>query len=137
MEIIIDSNIIFSALIKNSKTRKLIIEYENYFLFPEYIFFELQNHKNELLEKSQMNKKDFNKLLEIILMKVKVIPASKLIPYKVEAHEIIKDIDINDIEFIACALAYQNSIIWSDDKALKKQSTIKILNTKEIINILK
>jgi len=136
MEIVIDSNIIFSALIKNSKTRKLILEYENYFLFPEYIFFELQNHKNELLKKSQMNKIDFNKLLEILLERVKIIPKSKLLNYKDKAYKIIKDIDINDIEFIACALAYPNSIIWSDDKALKKQSKIKIFNTEEIIGIL-
>jgi len=41
MEIILDSNILFSALIKDSYIRQIILEYEGYFLFPTYIFEEL------------------------------------------------------------------------------------------------
>lgn len=136
MNIIIDSNILFSALIKDSITRQMILEYDNLFLFPEYIFEEIKEHKQELLEKSQMNKEDFNKLLQIILKKVAIVPNEILTPYKKQALEIIKDIDRDDVIFIACALAYPNSIIWSDDKKLKKQNQIKILNTKEIIETL-
>lgn len=53
-----------------------------------------------------------------------------------EAIRIVKDIDMGDASFIACALLYPDSIIWSDDKALKKQKEVKVLNTKEIIELL-
>jgi len=36
----------------------------------------------------------------------------------------------------ACALAYKDSVIWSDDKKLKKQSEIQIINTSEMYNII-
>jgi len=57
-------------------------------------------------------------------------------PYRLEAYEIVKDIDINDVLFVACALAYKESIIWSNDSNLKKQSSIKVINTTEAIELL-
>tara|TARA_Y100000310_G_C20559128_1_gene752134 strand:+ start:663 stop:1076 length:414 start_codon:yes stop_codon:yes gene_type:complete len=135
MEIVIDSNILFSALIKDSITRKMIIEYNDLFLFPDYIFVEINNHLDELLDKSEMDKQDFQMLLEIILRKVQVVPSKVLTRYKKQALRIIKDVDPDDVLFIACALAYPKVVIWSDDKKLKKQSRIKVLNTKEVIDL--
>lgn len=136
MQIIIDSNVLFSALIKNSLTRKLILKYEGSFLFPSFIFEEVEEHKQELLDKSGMNKEEFAKLLGIILEKVVVIPCEILSPFREKAFELVKDIDEDDLLFVACALAYPNSIIWSDDKHLKNIKYIKIINTKEIIKII-
>ncbi|MFO8015883.1 MAG: PIN domain-containing protein [Candidatus Woesearchaeota archaeon] len=136
MNIIIDSNILFSALIKDSITRKLIIEHKGFFLFPEFIFEEMEKHKDELLKKSGMDSEDFNSLLQLILTKVVIIPNETVKPYKEEAMKIVENIDPDDVIFAACALAYKESILWSDDKRLKKQSTIKVLNTKEMIRIL-
>lgn len=132
MNIVIDSNILFSALIKNSTTRKIILEYEGCFLFPSPIFEEMQKHKHELIKKSGMTTKYFNLLLELLLKKVIVIPKEKLIPYKHQADALVKNIDPDDSVFVACALAYKG-ILWTDDKKLKKVKSIRVLNTKEII----
>ena len=136
MNIIIDSNELFSALIKDSITRKIILEYASFFLFPSFIFEEMQKHKTELLKKSRMSGEDFSKLLQLILKKVVIVPNEVLIPYRKEAFEIVKNIDPDDVLFVACALAYHNSIIWSNDRKLKKQSRVKVINTKEIIKLL-
>jgi len=137
MNIIIDSNVLFSALIKDSTTRRTILEYDGIFLFPAYIFDEMQEHKTELLEKTGLSEEDFNKLLNLILKKVAVVPNEKLTPFREEAKGILNDIDLDDVLFIACALAYPDSIIWSDDKRLKKQTKVKVLNTEEAIEFLK
>ena len=50
MKVVIDSNILFSALIKDSITRRLILEYDDFFLFPSYIFDEIEKHKDELIK---------------------------------------------------------------------------------------
>ena len=130
MKIIIDSNVLFSALIKDSHTRRLILEYDRQFLFPDFIFRELENHKEELLKKTGLNSSSFEQLLGIILRKVQIVPDEKIKPYKNEALRIVEQIDPDDAVFVACALAYPNSIIWSDDKALKR--TGLVLTTKEI-----
>ena len=80
MNIIIDSNVLFSALIKDSITRRIILEYNGFFLFPSFIFEEMDKHKEILLKKSEMNAKDFNLLLTILLRKVMIIPTEVLFP---------------------------------------------------------
>ena len=69
-----------------------------------------------------------------MLKKVLIISKEVLRIYKEQAVEIVKNIDLDDAIFIACALAYSESVIWSDDKQLKKQNDITILNTFEMIN---
>lgn len=137
MKIVIDSNILFSALIKDSTTRRIILEYEDTFLFPSIIFEELEKYKYVLLNKSGMSKKEFEELFYLIMNKVLIISEESLNKYKEEAFNIIKDIDVNDVLFVACTLAYSNAILWSNDKRLKNQKIIKVLNTKELIDILR
>lgn len=136
MKIVIDANILFSALIKDSTTRKLILEYEGNFLFPEYVFIELEKYKDFLLEKSQMHTEDFDKLLTLLLNKVVIVPNEVLRPHQEKALALVKDIDINDVLFVACVLAYPNSVLWSEDKALKEIKELAVLSTKEIIATL-
>lgn len=137
MNVIIDSNTLFSALIKDSTTRRIILDYDGLFLFPSYIFIEMQKHKAELLKKSGMAENDLNKLLQLVLKKAVIVPNEVLLPYKEEAYEIVKAIDPDDVLFFACALAYKNSIIWSDDKRLKRQPKVQVLNTEEFAEYIK
>jgi predicted nucleic acid-binding protein len=136
MQIVIDSNVLFSALIKDSFTRKTILEHDGFFLFPAYVFEELEKHKTELMEKSGMVPAEFNLLSQIILQKVLVVPNEVLNSHFNEAMSIIEEIDPDDAPFIACALAYPESVFWSDDKKLKKQSKVKVLNSQEISLII-
>ena len=135
MYIIVDTNIIISALIKDAKTREIITTARTKFLFPETIFQEIRKHKKEILDKSGLNEQEFDELLRLLLKYMNIVPTEQIKSFRGKALEIMKDIDINDTLFIATALAFENSVIWSDDKALKKQTAIKILNTNEMIKL--
>src|SRR3989344_391665 len=132
MRIVLDSNILFSALIKDSFVRRIILEYEGKFLFPYIIFEELLEHKDELIMKSGIERGDFDYLLCKLLRRVEVVLPEVLDLNKNKALEIMKNIDRDDVIFVACALAHPESVIWSDDKHLKKQNVIMVLNTREI-----
>mgnify|MGYP001611966658 CR=1 FL=1 len=106
-------------------------------IIPEYFFQEVRKHEEEILLKSGLTKDDYYKLLYNLLQYILIVPNEIIIPFKKLALEIIKDIDIDDTLFIACALAFPDSIIWSEDKKLKKQNKIKVLNTKDIIALFK
>ncbi|MGV8162880.1 MAG: PIN domain-containing protein [Candidatus Nanoarchaeia archaeon] len=136
MNIILDSNIIFSSLIKNSTTRKLILKNKELFILPEFVFEELNKHKSELLLKTRIASDEFQELFQSIISDINIVPKKYSDEHMLEAIRIVKDIDMGDASFIACALLYPDSIIWSDDKALKKQKEVKVLNTKEIIELL-
>lgn len=137
MKVVIDANILFSALIKDSITRKLILEYDEQFIFPSYVFIEMEKHKDEILKKSKMSKKDFNELLRLLLQKIMIVPDEVLLHHQKEAYELIKDIDPDDELFIACALSQSTSILWSNDKRLKSQYKVKVLDTSEMIDYFK
>lgn len=133
MRIVLDSNILFSALIKDSITRHLILEYEGYFLFPQYVFEELEKHKDYIQRKSRLSEGEFNDLLNIILQKVYIIPNDLLDKHRRKAQALVSHIDPDDSVFVACCLAYPGSILWSDDKKLKQITEIKVISTKEMI----
>ena len=130
MNIVIDTNVFVSALIKEGLTRDLITNSYHTFLFPEFELQEIENHKEEILKKSKLSRKDFYTLLFNLLKYVKIIRIGRIIIYREEANEIMGKIDKNDAQFIATALAF-NCIIWSDSKHFQKQNKIKVFTTRE------
>lgn len=84
-----------------------------------------------------MNSEDFENLLQLLLKRIIIVSKEDLNHKKEEAIELMKNIDLDDALFIACALASPNSVIWSDDKKLKQQTKIKVLNTFEMMEYFK
>ena len=136
MQIVIDSNVMFSAVVRDSVTRKLIIDYNGLFLLPEFVFDEMKGHKDELLGKSGLSEGDLDVMMGFLLSKTEIIPTSFLLSYMDEAVKAVKDIDPKDAIFVACCLAHPNSVLWSDDKALKRQNKVSVLSTREIMEII-
>lgn len=131
MNIVIDTNIFISALIRDNLTRALITKSENNLLFPEFELEEIREHKIEIMEKARYSEKEFDILLLRLLNYVKIIPTNIILNHKEKAEEIIGKIDMDDVQFFATALAF-NCPIWSDDKHFKMQDKIKVFTTKEI-----
>jgi predicted nucleic acid-binding protein len=136
MNIILDTNILFAAIIKDSVVRKIILDYEGCFITQIEMLNEFENHKAYLIKKSGLSQYDFNILLNALLEKLIVVPKSIYSLYLKKAYAIIKDIDVNDVAFIACALHYDKCIFWSNDLKLKEQKTITVYTTEEMIQYL-
>lgn len=137
MIIVLDTNIFISAIVKDSTTRRLIIESEHILLFPENIFQEIREHKQEILKNSGLNKEEYDKLIAKILKYVYIVPKELVVFQRDEAYNLAKNIDVDDVLFFATALVFKNSVIWTDDKNLKSQDRIKVFNTQEIMKLFK
>ena len=135
MTFILDSNIIISALIKDSKTREIIAKTDKKFLIPEIVIDEIRKYKGLIIEKSKMSEEDYTAVLKKLLSYIEVIPNEVTEQNLEKAIKIMADIDIKDVIFIAAALSYPDSKIWSDDKHFERQNEIKILKTKEMVLI--
>ena len=131
MNIVVDTNIFISALINEGITRSVILTSGFNFLFPEFEFEEIFNHKLEILDKSGLNEEEFNVLLLGLLRKVKIIRTEKVVGYHSKAKKIIGHIDKDDVMFIATALAFGCGI-WSDDKHFKMQKKVGVYTAKEM-----
>ena len=74
MNIVIDTNILISALIKDSITRKIIIQSGFRFYYPEISLMELKKYRDYIIKKSKISEKDFDVLLNKILEYIITIP---------------------------------------------------------------
>lgn len=133
MEIILDANILFAAMIKDGLTRRLILRTGWKFYVPEFIISEIENHMDTISEKTGMSNDEVIEMFEnfIMLSDISIIPLQEIMPFIIEAEKISPDID--DVHYFALALKI-GCPIWSNDTKLKKQSPIKILTTKEILD---
>ncbi len=136
MNLVIDTNIFISALIKDSSTRKLIVNSPYNLFIPEQEIIEIKRYENLICEKSEQTLGEVRDLIRNLLKYVTIVRNELLLPYKNKAKKIMENIDFSDVPFIAVAL-YLKCPIWSDDKYFKKQKQVKVFTTKDIINITK
>jgi len=135
MRFIIDTNILLSALIKDSTTRKIIVKSGWNFYYPEMSFHEVRKYKDLVLKKSGMDKNDYNKLMDCILGYINIVPDERIIEYLEEAKKVIGQIDPDDVVFVATKFSIPNPIICSDDSDFDKQDKVKVLKSDKILKL--
>lgn len=134
MRLVIDSNIVISALIKDSISRKIIMNHKFYFISPNYILDEIKKYKNLILRKSNLTNEQFTIILSILFTRIDIIPERIYTEHFSKASEEIHD--IFDVPFLALALSFEDTGIWSDDKHFDIVSSVKIYKTKDLIDYL-
>ncbi len=120
LNIVVDTNIIISSLINPKGYEFELIYFNEIHLYvPKMIFFELFKHKDKIINYSKLSEEDVLELFYELIKKLEVVD-EKQIPgrYFKRTYEILKDIDLNDIPFVALALFLELKI-WSGDKKLK------------------
>jgi len=133
MKLIIDANILISALINTEgKTYDLIFNKKIKLFAPEYLNEKTNKYKNEILLKSRLSEKEFNLFLSLLCSKINFVPNNGFSYFINEARKITTD--ENDIEYFALVLKIKCRI-WSNDKKLKEQNEIEVYSTKELVEL--
>jgi predicted nucleic acid-binding protein len=133
MNLVLDANILFAALIKNNLTRQLLVS-ENIQLFaPEFIFNEVQKYLKVILKKSKKSIEELERLMFELSQIIVFIPTNDLHPYLTYAKQISPDPD--DALYLALALTLQCPI-WSNDKRLKEQKEVIVYSTEDLLRTL-
>lgn len=135
MRLVLDTNILVAALIKNSLTREILVHLEMEYIVSEFVFQEIELNKQEILQKSRLQEAEFELLFENLKDKLILVPDAE-IKHKNEALAIMWKIDINDAIFIALALSTQNDGIWSEDSHLAQQKRVKVWKTNDMMEFL-
>ena len=133
MKIILDVNVILSALIRDSTTRKIILNSQFDFYFPEPSLHKIRKNKDYILKKSGLTEEEYNKIMATLFKYIKLVPTEEIEKNWDKAKKIIEHIDKEDVIFIATALSISDSVIWSDDRHFEKQDKVKVLKTGDIV----
>ena len=133
MELVVDANILFSALIKNSVTAELLFEDSLKLYTPEFIIEEFSKYEQIILKKTSRSRESFIQIMHALKEVITVIPKEEYISFFEKAKTISPD--EKDVLYFALALK-MNCGIWSNDKKLKEQNKVLVYSTTEVMNFV-
>lgn len=131
MKVVVDANIIISALLRDSTIRRLLFDMRIEPVTCDFLIGEIHDHLDELKEKKRDG--NFEETLQILLSYVQVIPNESYLPFIESAKRMSPDID--DVPYVALAMML-DCVLWTQDKALLNNSLIKTISTKELMDLL-
>ena len=132
MKLVVDANVVISALIANSRTRELLVTLEPELLTPEVVHDEIGNYEDLIVEKSGMKVERVRQFIDLLFQYVETVPAGEFYPHIEEANEAIGDTDPDDVLYVACALALEAGV-WSDDSDFDDQDLVPVFTTSDVI----
>lgn len=131
MELVIDANILMSALIAaGGKTFDLMYMERIRLYSVDKLSHEVEKYKEEILAKSGLSQDEFEFILSLLSTRIEFIPYAEITPFVPEAEKITPD--PNDTEYFALALKLKCGL-WSNDKRLKQQSRVKVYSTEDLV----
>ena len=131
MRIVVDTNRVIAALIKDSLSRFILTHGEAEFVTIWFGREELKKHRKEILEKAGISETDLELILDKLFQKMIILDDGVVAKYLPEAEKIIGKTDRADVPFIAAALA-TGADIWSEDRHFLKQKKIRVWKTAEL-----
>jgi len=139
MKIIVDSNIVFSAILNSQgKIGQLIINGSKFFKFytVRLLKDEIEEHKDKILKISGFTSEQFIKSYQTITKRITFVDEI-LISDKdlLKAIDMVAEIDENDALFVALT-NHLNGKLWTGDKmlisGLKKKRYSKTISTNDL-----
>ena len=133
MELVVDANVLFAALIGKYKTQDLFFENKIKLVAPFKLIVEFENNKELIAKKGNVSVAELMESFEILKEKIELYPtenisseirlkAGKLAPHS------------KDAPYFALAL-HLGCAIWSREKSFKKQDEIKVYSTPELVDM--
>ena len=143
MKIIVDTNIVFSALLNsNGHIGSLLLDSRKYFEFYscKYLQKEMFRHLPKIQKYSKLLRDDLFELLYLVESRIFFIDEN-LLPNETlsNAMSLVCDIDSDDVAFVALT-NHLNGLLWTGDKeliaGLKQKEYQSVVTTLELSMIL-
>ncbi len=133
IRLVVDCNVIFSALISPSVTRELLYRGDLSLVTPNFVKLELGKHYGLVLRKSGMSELEFERLISNVFERIVIQPDWESDDFRETAIRVTPD--YNDWPYFALALQ-QHCGIWSNDKALQRQRRVRVFSTPDLLLLL-
>lgn len=143
MKVVVDTNIIFSALLNpGSKIGKIVINSKNHLQFYtcDFLKTELLKHRNKLLKLTKLSTRELEELEFLITKRITFVNEG-LLPVKIimATEKVLEDIDLNDTPFVALT-KHIKAKLWTGDKeltiGLQSKKFIDTLTTNDLSDLL-
>jgi predicted nucleic acid-binding protein len=142
MKVVIDSNIVFNAILNSkSKIGQLIVNGSKYFDFYSVGLLkdEVIEHKNKILDLTSFSLSEFSETFHLIISRIKFVDEILLSDKDLKkAIDLVSGIDADDAVFVALNI-HLAANLWTGDKrlinGLKKKGYFRVLTTEDLYEI--
>lgn len=142
MKIIVDTNVVFSALVNTqSRIADLLLNSEGTFAFYSchLLTEEIDRHWAKLLDLSTLGEAELKTAQRQVFSAIEFI-SEELFPFSIwqSAIPMVRDVDMDDVAFVALT-EYLNGSLWTGDRklieGLAAKGYSKLVTTQELVNI--
>ncbi len=134
MLFVVDANVVIAALISpSSHTNDLLFSPKIECVAPEFIEEEIKKYFSLIVSKSGIPAEDVLINMQLLFSRIRILSSSEYESLREKATRISPD--PKDVEYIAVALAF-NCPLWSNDKRLKSQESVRVFSTSELLLFL-
>jgi len=137
LRIVIDTNILIGALVKDNSFKARLIKDRNFlFFYPDYGLLEIEKFRVYICHKRERSPTcpPYEYAIKFLLESVTIVPRQLYTDQISSAYTEMAEIDPKDTPFLALAL-HLECPIWSDDTHLKRQSLVPCYSTGEIAGL--
>lgn len=124
MRVVIDANRVFSAVLRDGATRRIVFSTSAQLFAPELLRREIEDHLAELVQRSGLSASQVKQLLQRIFAEITWVGEPAMAPHLAIATKAIGKRDPTDVPYLACALAIEADAIWSHDPDFDVQDLI-------------
>ena len=138
MMVVVDANIIFSALLSKDgnafnlfAVNRIFGVFE--FVAPDYLFYEIDKRMDKIMSLTKLSKKELEDIFSFLKGEIEFVSMDAFEDKSSEATQLAQH--EKDAPYIALALKL-NCPILSGDKGLKKQAKVKIISPSQALSLL-
>lgn len=120
MKVVVDSNIIFSALLKSpNRYCDTICLSSHEFYTPKFMFVEIFKYKERIVQQSKMPEEEVLEMLYHLILNLRFFNETLISTRNfLRAFQLVKDTDRNDLIFVALTFEVSGKL-WTSDLELK------------------
>ena len=142
MKVLVDSNIVFSAMLNpESSIGDIILNSQDTFSFYgcEYLREEINNHKAKILKIAGYDEREYDEVEFLVYKQIDFFSEST-IPFEFwkKAADLVRDVDMDDISHVALSL-FLDIKLWTGDKlligGLTKKGFKNIVTTQDMLQL--
>jgi predicted nucleic acid-binding protein len=131
---------VFSALLSKENICKFILVSNKFEIYScNFLFVEIFKHKKKIQAVSKLNENDLLFQLEKIINKINLV-SDDVIPQNIynQAYQLCKDIDKNDIPFVALTQFLNGKLLTGDKKLFEglKTKSFDVIGISEIVKLI-
>lgn len=131
MRVVVDANVLFAALLKDSATRELLLHAPLEMYAPTWLWDETARNLPDLAKRSHIHKAVLTTLADRLLQRIQPVPEAAMAAHANEALRRCRKSGVREAPYVACCLAV-DAALWSHDRRLLREARVRTMATHEL-----